>query len=179
MPLRLLPISVCHKVTRAESNVFVCALMHACVWSHLNQQAEVSPQPRIVHFVESRRSTSHSLLTNVSLSIIHHGSAELTAPLGSLLMQIQGNHSHSVCVYICSGFASVPLLQEGDLIASPSDLSDESENVLATSGIDRVNYIWKEPRNICFNRGCIKTVANLKFKRCEWWWAYKKVALIS
>jgi hypothetical protein len=44
----------------------------------------------------------------------------------------------------CVRFASV--LQEGDLIAGPSDLSapplsDESENVLATSGIDRVNYI--------------------------------------
>jgi hypothetical protein len=59
-------------------------------------------------------------------------------------MQIQGNRSLSLwCV--CVRFASV--LQEGDLIAGPSDLSappplsDESENVLATSGIDRVNYI--------------------------------------
>jgi hypothetical protein len=57
-------------------------------------------------------------------------------------MQIQGNRSLSLCW--CVRFASV--LQEGDLIAGPSDLSapplsDESENVLATSGIDRVNYI--------------------------------------
>jgi len=81
-------------------------------------------------------------------------------------MQIQGNRSLSLwCV--CVRFASV--LQEGDLIAGPSDLSappplsDESENVLATSGIDRVNYIWKAPRNLIQSR--------LRATNLKWRWA--------